>query len=116
MSADETVCDCGGALVFDATIEGETAGGIRRAGWLRCDRCGDVTISRRGVSADAWKVTSSGRSVDADGCRLRADGGDPGPVMARVARVPALEAALRSIARGDADPVAIARGALAVPA
>lgn len=114
MIADETACDCGGTLVFDATIEGDTVGGIRRAGWLRCDQCGEITISRRGASADAWKLTSSGRSVDADGCRLRADGGDPGPVMVRVARVPALEAALRRIARGEAEPAEIARLALEV--
>lgn len=114
---EDTTCivdGCGGSCLFDPLLEGLTCGGNRLAGWLVCDRCGGTCITRHAKPAAAWSLTGSGRSVDAGGCRLRADGGgEAAPaIMARVARLPKLEAALRQIARGDADPVAIARAAL----
>lgn len=114
---EDTVCivdGCGGAYAFDPLIEAYTVGGNHLIGWLVCDRCGGTCITRRARPGGAWRLATSGRSIDAGGIRLRAEGGDAAAVMARIARLPDLEAALRSIARGDADPVAIARAALGV--
>lgn len=118
---EDTVCiidGCGGAYVFDPLLEGVTVGGNHLIGWLVCQRCKGTCITRRAVPGGGWKLAGGGRSIDADGIRLRAEGGggfNTPKVMARIARLPALEAALRSIARGDADPVAIARAALELP-
>lgn len=117
---EDTVCivdGCGGAYSFDPTIEGVTVGGNNLVGWLVCDRCGGICITRRGLPGGTWKLAASGVSIDAGGVRLRAEGGAIArdytvALMARIARVPALEAALRAIARGEGDPVAIARAAL----
>lgn len=109
--ADDTACHCGGTLVFDPTVEGETLGGLHVAGGNRCTRCKAQTLSKRSVPSGGWKLATSGRSLDAGGVRLRADG-DGTAVMARIVRLPDLEAALRAIARGDADPMEIARKAL----
>lgn len=120
IAAEPTTCEadgCGGALTFDPTIEGTTCGGNHLAGWLACDRCGGIFITLRATPSASWKVTGSGRAIDVGGgCRLRADGGGAAvpAVMARIARLPDLERALRAIARGDADPAAIARAALGV--
>lgn len=120
IAAESTTCEaegCGGALTFDPTIEGYTCGGNFLAGWLVCDRCGGIFLTLRAQPAAAWRVAGGGRSIDVGGgCRLRADGGGAAvpAVMARIARLPELERALRAIARGDGDPVAIARAALEV--
>ena len=114
---EATHCDCGGAYAFDATLEGETCGGVQRAGWLVCSSCGATCVTRRGCEVGGWTISSSGVSINVPGGRLRMEGrgADNAAVMRRIARLPDLEAALRAIARGDADPVAIARGALEVP-
>lgn len=115
--AEDTTCivaGCGGAYAFDPLLEGETVGGNRLIGWLVCDRCGGTCITRRAVAGGAWRLATSGRSIDAGGIRLRAEGGDAAAIMARIARLPDLEAALRRIARGEADPAALARAALEV--
>ena len=105
--------DCGGLYVFDPLVEGETCGGLYRVGWLVCAGCGRTCVTRRGFVGGPFKVAKSGRSVDADGFRLRADGqGDPTALMARIARLPDLEAALRAIARDTTEP-AIKAAALA---
>lgn len=109
---DPIACECGGALVFDPLREGDTVGGLHLIGALVCQRCPKATISRHSRPAGAWKLATSGRSIDADGIRLRAEGGDATAVMARIAKLPDLERALRAIARGDFDPTSIARAAL----
>jgi hypothetical protein len=103
--------------VFDPLLEGETVGGLHIVGWMRCTGCGKGWhAGRRGiVGGGKWRVTSSGRSVDADGVRLRAEtseGVDVARLMRRLARLPELEAALREIARGCADPAAVARAVI----
>lgn len=115
MKSDEEVCECGGALVFDPTIEGETVGGLHMIGWDVCATCRKAWISRRGVPGGGkWAVASSGRSLVADGVKLRAEAGqgDPRKLLERIARLPDIEAALREIARGAADPAEVARRAL----
>lgn len=120
IAAEPTVCEadgCGGALTFDAAIEGTTCGGNHLAGWLVCDRCRGIFLTLRATPAASWKVTGSGRAIDVGGgCRLRADGGGAATpaVMARIARLPDLERALRTIARGEGDAVELARAALGV--
>lgn len=121
-------CPADGApLTFDPTIVGMTVGGLRLRGWLRCDHCGTAWITRRGVpdagggSDGRWRVAAGGRSLDAGGLRLRVDGkgakDDVVTLMARIARMPAFEAALERIASGELDAAAaaeLAREALAV--
>lgn len=107
---------CGGALKFDPLLEGETVGGLVLVGWMVCSTCGKEWHARRlAKTADSWRLVSSGRSVDADGTRIRAEsGGDVKRTMARIARVPDLERALRQIASGCADPAKVAALALGV--
>lgn len=115
MSDERETCECGGALVFDPTIEGTTCGGLDLIGWDVCASCGLTLISRRAtVGGGEWAVASSGRSMVASGVKLRAESGqgDPRRLLERIARLPDLESALREIARGAADPVAVARRAL----
>lgn len=112
---DPTHCSCGALFIFDPLLEGETCGGLRRIGWLTCSAsCGQTCVSKRGTTAGAWKLAASGRSIDVGGSRLRAEGGDAAAVLARIVRLPELEAALRQIARGEGDAAAIARAALGV--
>ena len=120
-SAETTLCiieGCGGAYTFDPLLEGETCGGNQLVGWLVCDRCGGMCITRRARPGGAWKLAASGVSIEAGRVRVRAEGSGAREytqaLMARIVRVPHLEAALRAIARGDADPEAIARAALGV--
>ena len=99
------------------TIEGETVGGNHLIGWDVCSACGLQLIIRRAVPGGGkWSVSSSGRSLVADGTKLRLEAGkwkgDQRRLLERIARLPDLEAALREIARGAADPAAVARRAL----
>jgi hypothetical protein len=113
--ADETHCGCGGALAFDPLREGVTLGGLHLVGALVCGTCGSELLSRLSRPGGGWKLATSGRSIDAGGIRLRAEGAggfDTPAVMARIARLPDLEAALRKIARGEGDAVAVAMAAL----
>jgi hypothetical protein len=120
IAAESTTCEatgCGGALTFDPAIVGSTCGGNVLAGWLVCDRCGGIFLTLRATPIASWRVTSSGRAIDVGGgCRLRADGGGAAvpAVMSRIARLPDLERALRAIASGAGDAVALARAALEV--
>jgi len=113
---ERTHCECGGPFRFDPLIEGETCGGLHRIGWLICDACGETSVTKRGVTAGGFKLAGGGRSLDADGFRVRAEGdGDPSRLMARLARLPDLEAALRQVAHragGDAAIRALALAAL----
>lgn len=115
MSDERETCECGGALVFDPTIEGTTCGGLDLIGWDVCALCGLTLISRRAVTGGGqWSVAPSGRSMVADGTKLRAEpgSGDTRRLLERIARLPDLEAALREIARGAESPREIARGAI----
>jgi hypothetical protein len=95
-------------------LEGETCGGLHLIGWLLCDACGETSVSKRGVPADVFQLAGSGRSLDACGFRVRAEGtGNPAALMARLARVPALEAALRQIAHRAGGDTAIRSLAMA---
>lgn len=112
---------CGAALVWDADKVGETCGGLELRGWWRCDPCGGwwlaTNAERRELVAgagEAWVLTRGGRSVDAGGVRLRAEGGDAVALMRRVVVLPELEAALARIAAGESDAQALARRALAL--
>ena len=118
-AAEPTLCDCGHPWRFDPTLEGETCGGLMRAGWLVCDGCKDTRVTRRGRTVGKFKLAKSGRSLDADGFRLRAEGeGDPSELMTRLARLPELETLARMVARMEARSgaderlVAAARAAL----
>lgn len=116
--SERNTCDCGGALSFDATREGTTCGGLHLIGALVCGVCKSTFITKRSVTGGGkWTVASSGRSLVADGVKLRSDktDGDLGRLLARIARLPDLEAALCSIARGAAEPAEIARRALECP-
>lgn len=104
-------CECGAAWRYDALREGETCGGVWRVGWLVCDVCGATCVSRRGSIREPWRLASSGRSVDAGECRLRADG-EAGDVMRRIVRLPELEALARAVARGEQVSPERARAAL----
>jgi hypothetical protein len=105
---DLVACDCGGALTFDPAAEGETCGGLLRAGANVCGACGKLWLSRRGHTVDTWRLNKGGRSVDAGGTRIRCEATPNAPaLMARIARLPELERALRAIAAGM--PVTLAR-------
>lgn len=114
----------GGPLTFDAELVGETCGNLRRRGWNRCAHCGGVWVTRRGASDDgrgkAWRIATSGVSLDAGGVRLRAEGkgsrDGTAALMARIARLPELEEALHLIADGmnRGDAIALARRMLAI--
>jgi hypothetical protein len=115
--SDLTHCDCGADLVFDPTYEGMTCGGLHLIGALVCAPCNVALITRRTIQGGGkWAVASSGRSMVADGTKLRVEGergaASPTKLLERIARLPDFEAALRSIARGDAGPAVIARRAL----
>ena len=113
---DPTTCTCGAPFRFDPLLEGETVGHLHRIGWLICDACKATCVSKRGHCGGAWRVATSGRSITVGGGKLRYEGGGDQSVVAglmgRIGRLPELEAALRSIARGDGDAVAVARAAL----
>lgn len=111
---EPAACECGAAWRYDPLREGETCGGVYRVGWLVCDSCGATCVTRRGTVQEPWRLTSSGRSVDAGACRLRADG-EAGDVMRRIVRLPELEALARAVARGEAVSPAQARAALGAP-
>lgn len=94
---DDTPC------VFDPDLVGETVGGLMRTGWNRCPKCGGIWLAKQGREGGGpWKLTNSGRSLEADGVRLRAEkkgAADRVPeLMRRIARLPELERALREIA------------------
>lgn len=113
---EPTECPCGGAFVFDPTVEGETCGGLHLIGWLICSSCGESCVTKRGrVAGGKWTVATSGRSMVADGVKLRAEaekGAEPQRVLERISRLPDLENALLAIARGDANAADIAKRAL----
>ena len=96
-------------------MTGKTVGGLALRGWMWCDACQrGWHAGRRALPDDeTWTLAGSGRSLNAGGWRVRAEGGgDPTKLMARLVRLPELERALAEIAAGAADPVAIALAAL----
>jgi hypothetical protein len=106
--------DCGQVPTFDPLAEGITCGGVAVAGAMVCD-CGPA-VCRQSVASGPWSLAKSGRSVDADGTRIRCEAApNAAALMARVARLPELERALRAIAAGAPDAAAVARAALGQP-
>lgn len=110
-SGEERCPGDGAPLTFDPSIVGETVGNLRLRGWNRCDHCGGVWLTRRGVPDSGgrgdgrWRLAAGGRSLDAGGVRLRAEKGaaDLATLMARISRMPAFESALERIASGELD-------------
>lgn len=104
---------CGSPTRWDPDATGITCGGLALRGWLVCDVCDGAWIgpgSEPDAEAD-WRVASSGLSVEAGSVRVRIEGKRP-DLAERIARLPDLERALRRIAAGAADAVAIAEEAL----
>lgn len=93
-SADE-ICDCptcGKPMRFDPEARGTTCGGLDVVGALVC--CANWLVCSRTRAADSidWKLAKGGRSLDCGGIRLRGEGdGDVVALLARVAKLPALE-------------------------
>lgn len=111
-------CDCGAPVTFDADRAGETCGGLAVVGAYVCSACDRAYLAPGTVAAESatWKLTKGGRSVDTGKLRLRAEGrGDVERVMARVARLPDLERALKRIAAGEPDARQIASAAIHQP-
>jgi len=113
-------CGCGELFRFDAHLRGTTVGGNDLVGWGVCS-CGATQISRRAQTADAvdWRLAKGGRSVEAGGIKLRAEKTDYDvcALMARIARVPELEAEvaqLRAELQRRAEPSRLERAALAI--
>jgi uncharacterized membrane protein len=114
-------CDCGADLRFDAEASGTSCGGLELRGALVCVAgCGRLYIAPGSVPADsaAWKLAKGGRSVDTGRMRLRVEGrgAEVEDVLARVARLPELERALKRIAAGEGPAAEIAAAVLARPA
>lgn len=99
LDSDLEVCPrprCGGALAWDPLVEGVTQGG------------GQAYLCRRSTPRECWRLSSGGLSVDAGITRIRAEASSSDftesgrdkirALMARVARLPELEEALRRIA------------------
>lgn len=109
-------CDCGAPVAFDAAREGETCGGLAVIGAYVCTAgCGRAYLAPGTVAAESetWRVNKGGRSVDTGKVRLRAEGrGEVEHLMARIARVPDLERALKRIAAGEPGAAAIAQAVL----
>jgi hypothetical protein len=106
------VC-CGAQLRPDIAVIATTQGGLELQGWLVCTfaPCGLAHLASFGRPVERWKVSRGGRSVDTGSTRIRFEDAGPG-LVERVARLPDLERALRTIAAGAADPAAVARAAL----
>lgn len=111
LDSDLEVCPrprCGGALAWDPLVEGVTQGGLALVGGLRCPSCGQAYLCRRSTPRECWRLSSGGLSVDAGITRIRAEASSSDftesgrdkirALMARVARLPELEEALRRIA------------------
>jgi hypothetical protein len=85
---------CGAVMAWDPARTGTTCGGLEIAGALVC--CGNVMVSYLSKPADAirWSLAKGGRSLNAGGIRVRAEGragDDVGALMARLLRLPELE-------------------------
>lgn len=98
--ADGANCsECGAVLAFDATMRGTTCGGLDLVGWRVCACGAPPTLCRRSMTADAidWRLAGGGRSLHAGPFKVRVEagghrGGDVTALMARLVRVPELEA------------------------
>lgn len=107
------------AFPWDPAAIGTTCGGVKVRGAFRCPTCGVAFIGKASRPVDeGWKLAKGGRSFDAGAFRVRAEAGrDAGgarveDLMARLVRLPDLEAALAE-ARRELDhaiefPVALA--------
>lgn len=97
----EDDCECGTRMVFDPKSQGRTCGGMDLVGWLHCPACGETSISFRSRASDAgeWKLAKGGRSIVAGAIKVRceATGGNVEALMARIVRVPELEAEIERL-------------------
>jgi len=88
----EWCLQCGGELVFDPDLVGDTVGGLTRIGWDVCKACGRAWLSKQGMSFEKWKLAGGGRSVETGVGRIRVDGAqDAKALMARIVKLPELE-------------------------
>ena len=117
-TGDERCPADGAPLTFMPDLVGDTCGGLTLRGWNKCEHCGGIWLTRRGIphaggrSDGRWRLASGGRSLDVGGMRLRVDGRGTGAtksgsetisLMARISRMPVFEAALERIANGELD-------------
>lgn len=97
--------ECGATLVFHADVVGETCGGLALRGWMWCEACAKHWLAPKGMativegiaSGDEWTLAKGGRSLNCGGVRIRAEGKtntSSGALMARIQRLPFLEAVL----------------------
>jgi hypothetical protein len=128
-------CECGQPLRFDAAAAGLTVGGLHRRGWWICAACGRGYLPDRATLAahradieaaeanaqrsEPWALAKGGLSLTAGGIKVRAEakGGDVRELMARLVRLPELEAevaTLRAELQRRAEPTRLERAALAI--
>lgn len=104
---DDVAETCHGKpLRFDPDMVGKTCGGLELRGWLGCDVCGRYYLASgrckpTSSSDGTWALAKGGRSLTAGALKLRVEGkAPPGEIealMARVVRVPELEAEIAQL-------------------
>jgi hypothetical protein len=102
MKQDPTHCldpACDAPLVLDPHKTGQTCGGLALKGWMHCATCGHywlASASARAVASIEWTLAKGGHSLNCGGVRIRAEKSAerPGALMARIQRLPLLEAVL----------------------
>lgn len=104
---------CGARMAFEPTKRGTTCGGLDLVGWMRCPNgCGKdepsegYLLCNKSRPADAveWRIAKSGVSCTAGGMKVRVEAAqhareDIVGVMARIVRVPELEAEVERLER-----------------
>lgn len=105
----KTCCDQ--LLRFDPRARGLTVGGLALIGWNLCDVCGKGYLAKGFSRVDdgssgAWQLAKGGRSLTAGSIKLRAEGGAPArdvaALMARIVKLPDMEATIERLADSDA--------------
>lgn len=98
------LCDaCNQPMAWDPTARGRTCGELDLVGALVC--CGDMVISKLSQPADqatgVWHLAKGGRSLNAAGVRIRAEGqgSDVYALMLRISKLPELERELEELRR-----------------
>lgn len=91
-------CTCGALMTFDPDMRGTSCGGLALVGFRVCVPCGVAHVCKQSRPADAvdWKLAKGGRSLTAGGIKVRCESGasaaDVEALMARLVRLPDLEA------------------------
>jgi ribA/ribD-fused uncharacterized protein len=121
MTSDKPLTCCNELTTWDENSVGTTCGGLEVIGAYVCGVCGTSFLGKASHPTDpneseVWKMNKGGRSVDIGQVRLRAESTrsdvDIPSLMTRIARLPRLEQALRTIAAGARDSAGVARRAL----